>query len=160
MSLRRVRDDGEIGDVVGFLLTADESRLRIRDRRGQVHDLAWESVLAWRQVGVARGRDPLATPLAELDAHAAAAGVIGRVLVARLCDLLDHSAAPPVGEPGSPAPQPAVVAGEWVTTGVIDDLLSLTWWAAHSDARSIQVRTTDDDGAARLLASGFTERMP
>lgn len=153
-----MRDDGEVGDVLGFVLAAAESGLRIIDRRGQVQELAWERVLAWRQVGVARGRDPLATPLAQLDAYAATAGVSGRVLVARLCDLLDHSAAPLVGEPGSPAPRPALVTGEWVTTGATDDLLPLAWWAAHSDARSMQVRTTDDDAVARLLASGFTER--
>ena len=158
VSLRRVRDDGEIGDVVGFVLTAGEAGLRIRDRRGEVHELAWGRVMAWRAVGVARGRDPISTPLAELDGLAAAAGVSGRVLVARLSDLLDHLAAPPVSDPWSPAPRPAVVDGEWVTTGVTDELVSLGWWAAHHDARSMQVRTTDDADAARLLAAGFTER--
>ncbi|MGV8908572.1 MAG: hypothetical protein ACOH1Y_06275 [Propionicimonas sp.] len=153
-----MRDDGEIGDVVGFVLTAGEAGLRIRDRRGELHELAWGRVMAWRAVGVARGRDPLSTPLTELDALAAVAGVTGRVLVARLSDLLDQLTAPPVGELGSPAPQPAVVDGEWVTTGATHDLIPLAWWAAHQDARSIQVRTTDDAGAARLLASGFTER--
>jgi hypothetical protein len=158
VSLRRVRDDGEIGDVVGFVLTASEVELSIRDRRGEVHELAWGRVLAWRQVGVARGRDPLSTPLAELDAFAGAAGVTGRVFVVRLSDLLDLSAAPPLGEYGSPTPRPAVLDGEWVTTGVTDGLLPLAWWAAHHDARSMQVRTTDDEGATRLLGSGFTER--
>ena len=160
VSLRRVRDDGEIGDIVGFVLAGTEAGLTVRDRRGTVHELSWERVLAWRHVGVARGRDPLKTPRAELDALAAAAGVTGRILVARLSDLLDDSVAPPTGEPGSLPPRPAVVTGEWVTTGVTDDLLPLAWWAAHHDARSMQVRTTDDAGAARLLASGFAEQTP
>ena len=159
VSLRRVRDDGEIGDVVGFVLTAGEAGLRIRDRRGEVHELAWGRVMAWRAVGVARGRDPISTPLAELDALAAVTGVSGRVLVARLSDLLDHLAAPSVGELGAPPPQPAVVDGEWVTTGATEDLIPLAWWATHQDARSMQVRTTDDADAARLLATGFTERI-
>jgi hypothetical protein len=153
-----VRDDGEIGDVVGFVLTASESELSIRDRRGEVHELAWGSVMAWRQVGVARGRDPLTFPMDELDALAAAAGVSGRILVARLSDLLDHLAVPSVGVLGSPPPQPAVADGEWVTTAATEDLIPLAWWAAHQDARSLQVRTTDDAAAARLLAGGFTER--
>ena len=106
MSLRRVREDGEIGDVVGFVLTAAESGLTIRDRRGHVHEVAWEQVLAWRQVGVARGRDPLGAPLGELDALARAAGVEGRVFVARLSELLDPSACPPVPEYGAAAAAP------------------------------------------------------
>lgn len=158
VSLRRVRDDGEIGDIVGFVLAGTEAGLTVRDRRGVVHELSWDRVLAWRQVGVARGRDPLKTPLSELDALAVAAGVSGRVLVARLSDLLDRSVAPLTGEPGSPPPQPAVVTGEWVTTGAVEDVLELAGWAAHNGARSIQVRTTQDAAVARLLGIGFSER--
>lgn len=158
VSVRRVRDDGEIGDVVGFVLAADEPGLTIRDRRGHLHELAWEQVVAWRQVGVARGRDPLRAPRAELDALAEAAGVGGRVFVARLSDLLDAAAAPAVPAFGSPPPGPAVIDGEWVTTGEVEDLLALAWWAAHHDARSIQVRTGNDASALRLVAAGFTER--
>jgi hypothetical protein len=158
VSLRRVRDDGELGDVVGFVLAAGESGLTVRDRGGREHELAWDRVLAWRQVGVARGRDPLRAPLVELDALAVAAGVTGRSFVARLCDLLDHSPAAPLAEPGAAPPHPAVIAGEWVTTEAAGDLLALAWWAAHNDARSIQVRTTDRGFADQLLAMGFTER--
>jgi hypothetical protein len=158
VSLRRVRDDGEIGDIIGFVRDASTDDLTIRDRHGQVLTLAWDQVLAWRQVGVARGRDPQRTPRAELDELAAVAGVEGRVFVARLSDLLDDAAAPAEVEPGVLPPQPAVISGEWVTTGTVQDLLALAWWATHHDARSIQVRTTDPAEAATLLAAGLTER--
>lgn len=159
VSLRRVRDDGEIGDIIGFVRDATADGLTITDRHGQLHALAWDQVVAWRQVGVARGRDPLRTPLVELDALAAAAGVRGRVFVARLGDLLDGVQAPPVVELGTPPPQPAVVAGEWVTAGTTRDLLALGWWATHHDARSVQVRTDDPAAVGQLLAAGFTERI-
>ena len=158
VSLRRVRDDGEIGDIIGFLREASDDGLTIRDRHGQVHALAWDEVLAWRQVGVARGRDPRRTPRKELDALADAAGVSGRVFVARLSDLLDAAEAPADADPGSRPPQPAVVDGEWVTTGTTQDLLALAWWASGHDARSIQVRTGSAAEATELLAAGFTER--
>ena len=158
VSLRRVRDDGEVGDIIGFVRDASDGGLTIRDRHGTVLALAWDQVLAWRQVGVARGRDPQRTPLEELDALAAAAGVSGRVFVARLSDLLD-AAEPPVDvEPGTLPPQPAVINGEWVTTGTTQDLLALAWWASYHDARSIQVRITSAAEAAGLLAASFTER--
>ncbi|HEX5336649.1 MAG TPA: hypothetical protein VFW55_12250 [Propionicimonas sp.] len=159
MSLRRVREDGEIGDIIGFVRDATADGLTITDRHGQRHALAWDQVLAWRQVGVARGRDPLRTPLEELDALAAAAGVQGRVFVARLGDLLDGAEAPRVAELGTPPPQPAVVAGEWVTAGTTKDLLALAWWATHHDARSMQVRTDEPAAVGQLLAAGFTERL-
>ncbi|HEY3411102.1 MAG TPA: hypothetical protein VGK53_23295 [Propionicimonas sp.] len=158
VSLRRVRHDGEIGDIIGFVRDATADGLTITDRHGQLHALAWDQVVAWRQVGVARGRDPLRTPLVELDALAAAAGVRGRVFVARLCDLLDGAEAPPVAELGTPPPQPAAVAGEWVTAGTTEDLIALGWWATHHDARSMQVRTDGPAEVAVLLALGFTER--
>jgi hypothetical protein len=158
VSLRRVRDDGEIGDIIGFVREATADGLTISDRRGQLHALVWDQVVAWRQVGVARGRDPLRTPLAQLDELAAAAGVEGRVFVARLGGLLDGVEAPPVAELGTPPPQPAVIAGEWVTAGTTGDLLALGWWATHHDARSMQVRTDDPAEVAQLLVLGFTER--
>lgn len=159
VSLRRVRDDGEIGDIIGFVRDATKDGLTVTDRHGQLHALAWDQVLAWRQVGVARGRDPLRTPLAELDALAAAAGVRGRVFVVRLGDLLDGAEAPPVAELGTPPPQPAVIAGEWVTAGSTQELPALGWWATHHDARSMQVRTDELAEAERLLDLGFTERL-
>ncbi|MCC6496518.1 MAG: hypothetical protein IT193_09705 [Propionibacteriaceae bacterium] len=159
VSLRRVRADGEQGDLIGFVITASESGLRLRDRRGHDHQVAWPDVVALRSIGVARGRDPLRTPLAELDALAEAAGLTGRVFVARVADLVDRLVPPPL-EPGSPPPQPAEVAGEWVTTGTAADLTGLAWWAAHHDARSLQVRTADPEVVALLLAAGFTERGP
>jgi hypothetical protein len=158
VSLRRVRDDGEIGDIIGFVREATADGLTISDRRGQLHALVWDQVVAWRQVGVARGRDPLRTPLAQLDELAAAAGVEGRVFVARLGGLLDGVEAPPVAELGTPPPQTAVIAGEWVTAGTTGDLLALGWWATHHDARSMQVRTDDPAEVAQLLVLGFTER--
>ena len=158
VSLRRVREDGEIGDIIGFVRDATADGLTITDRHGQLHALAWDEVVAWRQVGVARGRDPLRTPLEELDALAAAAGVRGRVFVARLGDLLDGAEAPRVAELGTPPPQPAVIAGEWVTAGTAQELLALAWWATHHDARSMQVRTGEPAEVGRLLALGFTER--
>ena len=159
VSLRRVREDGGIGDIVGFVRDASEDGLTIRDRHGQVHTLAWDQVLAWRQVGVARGRDPLRTPVGELHTLAAAAGVAGRIFVARLSDLLDGADAPADSDLGTPPPQPAVIAGEWVTTGSTEDLLATAWWATHHDARSMQVRTDEPGGVARLLGTGFTERL-
>lgn len=158
VSVRRVRDDGEIGDIIGFVRDASDGGLTIRDRHGTVLDLTWDQVLAWRQVGVARGRDPRQAPLEDLDALAAAAGVSGRVFVARLSDLLDAAEPPADAEPDTLPPQPAVIDGEWVTTGTTQDLLALAWWASHHDARSIQVRITDPAEATRMLATGFTER--
>lgn len=158
VSLRRVRPDGEQGDLVGFVLASDPAGLVLRDRRGVVHSLAWDHVLACRPVGVARGRDPVRTPLAELDRLAAAAGVSGRVFVARLSALLDPRPPVPLGAPSSPPPAPATLDGEWVTAARCADVIALAWWATHRDARSIQVRTDDPAAAAELLALGFTER--
>lgn len=158
VSLRRIRVDGEHGDLIGFVLSASAAGISLRDRRGMVHELTWPEVLAWRAVGVARGRDPLRTPLADLDALASEAGVGGRTFVARLCDLLDARMPPPAAQPGGKPPQPAVRSGEWVTTLGDDELIALAWWATHQDARSLQVRTADPAVADRLLAAGFTER--
>ena len=158
VSLRRVGKDGGIGDIVGFVRKATATGLTIADRRGLVHTLAWEQVLAWRQVGVARGRDPLRTPRPELDTLAREAGVQGRVFVARLSDLLDAAEVPADAEAATLPPEPAAISGEWVTTGGTGDLRAVAWWAAHHDARSIQVRTDEPEAVVQLLASGFTER--
>lgn len=160
VSLRRVREDGEHGDLIGFVLSADGTGLRLRDRHGLDHEVDWMQVLALRQVGVARGRDPLRTPRAELDRLAAAAGVSGRVLVARLSDLLNRRPPEPMGEPDAPPPTPARLDGEWVTTGSCADVIGLAWWGAHRDARSLQVRTTDGAAAEQLLRLGFAELLP
>ena len=157
VSLRRVRDDGELGDLIGFVITADPECLRIQDRRGVEHRLDWARVLAWRAVGVARGRDPLRTPPAELAKLAVTAQVSGRVFVARLSDLLDHRPPIPVSRPGDPPPWPASVVGEWVTAGAAGDVIALAWWAAHRDARSCQLRTDNAGEAEHLTALGFTE---
>jgi len=157
VSVRRVRPDGERGDLVGYVLAADADRLVLRDRHGVVHDLAWADVVAWRTVGVARGRDPLRTPREELD-RLALPGTDGRVFVARLGDLLDDRPAVPLGAADEQPPAPAVLAGEWVSAGAADDVLALARWAAHHDARSLQVRTSDPSAVDRLLSLGFTER--
>ncbi len=158
VSLRRVRDDGEIGDIIGFVRDASAEAITLRDRHGQLFTLAWDQVVAWRRVGVARGRDPQRTPLEELDALAIEAGVKGRVFVARLGDLLDAAEAPAAVALGTPPPRPAVIDGEWVTAGGSDGVLDVAWWATHHDARSMQVRTDDPAAIAQLLAAGFTER--
>jgi len=158
VSLRRMLADGRRGDLIGFVLVADADRLVVRDRRGVVHELSWPDVLALRGVGVARGRDPLRTPCAELDRLAVAAGVSGRVFVARLSDLLDgrEPLAPP--DWAAPPPCPATLEGEWVTAGPSPHLLALAWWASHHDARSIQVRTGDAGAIAELAQLGLRER--
>jgi hypothetical protein len=156
VSVRRIRPDGAQGDVIGFVLGSDPERLRLRDRRGVVHDLAWAEVLAWRPVGVARGRDPLRTPRAELDGLASSAGIRGRVFVARLSSLLDGRPPDSVDEGAEPS-VPARLEGEWVSVGDCDDYLALARWAAHRDARSMQVRTSNPDCATALRELGFTE---
>ncbi len=158
VSLRRELGGGGQTDLVGFVLDADRERLVVRDRRGVVHTIGWTDVLVLRPVGVARGRDPLRTPRDELDRLAAAAGVSGRVFVARLSDLLDprEPAAPPAW--AAPPPSPAHVEGEWVTAGPCPDLPGLAWWASHHDARSLQVRTSDPGEIARLVEFGLRER--
>lgn len=157
VSLRRVLADGGQGDLVGFVVAAAADGLTVRDRRGVDHVVAWPDLLALRPVGVARGRDPLRTPRAELDRLAASAGMSGRAFVARLCDLLDVQPPPTLGDWEEPPPCPAVLDGEWVTTGECADVLTVAWWAAHHDARSIQVRTDDASAAEALRRRGFHE---
>lgn len=155
VSLRRVLEDGAHGDLVGFVLAADDV-LILRDRRGRVHELPWDRVVAWREVGVARGRDPVRAPLAELDRMAG--GTTGRVFVARLSDLLDPRPAPLPMAVDAPPPCPALLDDEWVTSADCEDPIALSWWATHRDARSLQLRTDDPEVADRLLELGFTER--
>ena len=157
LSLRRVRPDGSDGDLIGWVLDANPDRLRLRDRHGAVHEVAWSAVRAWRAVGVARGRDPLRTPRAHLDALADAAGVSGRVFVARLSDVLDGRRPPLLDDAGRPAPCSIVRDGEWATAGTCADYIALAWQAARADARSLQVRTDDPSAIQALLALGFTE---
>ena len=159
ISLRRVRDDGALGDLIGFVRSADAIGLELVDRRGIEHRLTWEQVLAWRTVGVARGRDPKRTTLVELTRLAQAAGVSGRIYVTRLSDLLDQRPPVQVSDFGDPPPCPARLEGEWVTAAPADDVLQLAWWAAHHDARSMLVVTDDPEEAHRLVGLGFDERQ-
>jgi len=158
VSLRRVRPDGELGDLVGFVLSAGADGLRLRDRHGTVHTLTWPDVRALRAVGVARGRDPLRAGRADLDRLAAASGVAGRAFVARLSSLLD-SRSPTVPDAwDAPPPCPATLSGEWVTTGsACADPVALARWATQRDARSMQVRTDDPDAIEALRHLGFAE---
>ncbi len=156
VSLRRVLASGGEGDLVGFVVSADAGALILRDRRGHDHSVAWSDLRALRRVGVARGRDPLRTPVAELDLLAANAGVVGRAFVIRLSDLLESAPVVPLGRWSDPPPVPASLAGEWVTAGAGADVLALARWAAHHDARSLQLRVTDPATAASLEALGFT----
>ncbi len=156
VSVRRVRPDGDTGDIVGWVLRSDPDRLVLRDRRGSVHDLRWEDVLAWRPVGVPRGRDPLRTSRDELDRHALP-GSGGRVFVARLSSLLDGRTPAILDDPGDPPPFPAALSGEWVSAGEAGDYVALAWWAAHHDARSMQVRTPTPSRIEQLRVLGFVE---
>lgn len=135
ISLRCVRDD-ETAELVGFVRSIDPEGLWLQDRRGMAHRLAWDQLVVWRPVGVARGRDPLSASVAELALHAQAAGVRGRSFVARLSDLLDHRPPVPVTPLGTPPPTPALLRGSWVTAAAAGDPIELGWWAAHRDARS------------------------
>jgi hypothetical protein len=156
VSLRRVLPDGGQGDLVGFVVAVGDF-LVVRDRRGTDQVVAWPNILALRPVGVARGRDPLRTPLVELDRLAASAGVSGRVFVTRLSDLLDGRAPAALGAWDDPPPSPAALAGEWVTAAPGEDVLALAWWAAQHDARSMQLRTEDASAAEELQRCGFHE---
>lgn len=157
VSLRRALPAGGQGDLVGFVVAAGAEELVVRDRHGIDHTVPWRDVAVLRPIGVARGRDPLRTPVAELDRLAAAAGATGRAFVARLSDLLDGAPPAPLAPWADPPPVPASLAGEWVTTATVDDVVELAWWASRHDARSIQVRAATGAAADRLAALGFTE---
>lgn len=154
---RRLGDDGQ-GDLVGFVLETGAA-LVVRDRHGLVHTVGWPDVLALRAVGVARGRDPQRAPRSELDRLAVAAGVSGRIFVARLSDLLDGREPPAPPEWTAPPPCPGHLDGEWVTAGACPDLLALAWWASHHDARSLQVRAAEPGAIAALERLGLHERI-
>ena len=152
MTVRRQFPDG-FRDVVGFVDAVDADSLTLMDRRGTAHRILRADIVAGHSVPVARGRDPLRTPLAELDALALRAGIAGRVLVSRLSDLLEDR--PP---PAAVAERTdAVVEGEWVSTAAPS--LAVAWWAARRGARSMQVRTDDATVISELIALGFVERQ-
>ncbi len=151
ISIRYANTDNESTELVGFVVAADADGLRLRTRDHAEKALAWAQIQAWRTVGVARGRDPLRTPVTELDQLADIAGVTGRVFVVRLSQLLDAQ-----------PPQLGTATGvrvdrEWATAPAEVDLFAAAWWAARLDARSLQVRTNDPTRIAELLAAGFTE---
>lgn len=158
LSLRRRLADGGQGDLVGFLVAVDAAGLTVRDRRGRDHAVPRSDVLALRAVGVARGRDPLRTPRAELDRLAAAAGASGRAFVVRLCDLLDARDPEQPGAWADPPPEPLHLDREWATIAEPTDLFAAAWWAAYHDARSLQVRTGSAEVAAELVSLRFGER--
>lgn len=143
-------------DVIGFVLNDAGDGLTVRDQQGVEHHVSRDELLAWRLVGVALGRDPKRAPMAELDRLAAASGLVGRCFVARVSELLGDQLRPP-GAVDDPPPVPAILEGEWVTTGDASALPELAWWATQRGARSVQVRTDDPSTAARLTECGFTE---
>lgn len=161
VSLRRRLSDDTLGDLVGFVLTADTAAVTLLDRRGVEHRVARADVVAARIVGVARGRDPRRAPRDLLDALAAEAGVSGRVFVARISDLLAGRRPPATvpSERGCIAVEGGVARcqGEWVTAPAGADLIEVAWWATRQDARSMQVRTDDTGALPRLSSAGFTE---
>lgn len=152
VTVRRQFPDG-FRDVVGFVDAVDADSLTVTDRRGTTHRIRRTDVVAGHPVPVARGRDPLRTPLAELDALALRAGITGRVLVARLSDLLQDRQPPATVAERTDA----VVDGEWVSSAGAE--LDVAWWAARRGARSMQVRTDDAALISQLLALGFVERQ-
>jgi hypothetical protein len=151
VSLRYANDNGEATELVGFVLSADRDGLCLQTRDSAQTSLSWTQIQAWRPVSVARGRDPLRTPLATLDQLAEAANVHGRAFVIRLSQLLDAQP-PQVGNGDG-----VQVCGEWATVPAEADLIAAAWWAARADARSIQVRTDDSVRITKLLAAGFVE---
>lgn len=150
----RYRIPGGVSELVGWVAEASADQLVVVDRKGHPHRLTTADVLAGRQVGVPRGRDPRSADRAALDRIAAGHGLTGRCFVARLSDLLD--AATPTSM-DAPAPTGLHVDGEWASTGSRTDLVGDCWWASRHDARSIQVRTDDPDEVQVLLGCGFSE---
>lgn len=145
VSIAFVTDDGP-GEAVGWVIASD-SALSLRTRSG-VRLVPWSQVTSCRSVGVPRGRDPLRTPVDQLDALARHAGMSGRKFVIRLSQLLDG---------GTPVrPEEVFVDGEWAVCGVGGDVLAHAWAAAHADARSLLV-IADDARAEELVGLGFTE---
>lgn len=154
VSVRRRFADG-FHDVVGFVVAMDADSLTVLDRHGVEHQITRADIVAGRLVPISRGRDPLRTPVNELDALARRAGLTGRILVIRISDLLQDRPAPGT----VPEEADGVLEGEWVSCAG-DDVVRLAWWASHRGARSLQVRTDDAALIDGLLALGFVERSP
>jgi hypothetical protein len=150
-SFRALTQSGPV-EVVGYVIAVDAATVRVRDRNGTEHVISWPQISAWRSVGVARGRDPRRTPVSELDRLATEAGVAGRSFVIRLSQLLDGRSCDP-----APAGTGVHLDREWAIIPDTAQLLPSAWWAAHHDARNLQVRTDDAARSAELLALGFTE---
>lgn len=153
-------------EALGYVTELTQDAVALVDRRGTVTRHGRAGVQAARRVGVALGRDPLRTPLSELDALAGRAGAVGAPWVARLSVLL-AGRTPPADVPawGASADFGGVRAhleGEWVTLADagVDAAVAAGWWATRQGARSVQVRTDDPAVAAALAAAGFTCRRP
>jgi hypothetical protein len=152
-TLRRRFPDG-FHDLLGFVVEADEVALTVEDRHGERHLVRRADVVAGHRVGVARGRDPLRTPVAELAGMASRHGLSGTLVVGRLSDLLDDREPPVrVDEPAA-----AWLDGDWLVTAARPDLLDACWWAARRGARSLLVVAADAAGAAGLPGAGLTVR--
>lgn len=153
----RVRDR----ELIGFVTRLDADAVGVLDRRGSEHVVGRGDVVAARRVGVALGRDPLATPRSLLDALAARAGVAGDSWVCRISDLLAGRTPPasvaPWGEWASFDGVRARFEGEWVTLGAapVDVVVAAAWWATRMGARSVQVRCDDASVCGPLVAVGF-----
>nr|NLI50705.1 hypothetical protein [Propionibacterium sp.] len=153
--------DAGPAEVLGFVTAVDAETLAVLDRRGTSHRVPRAAVRAAKRLGVARGRDPLATPRRLLDDLAARAGASGTPYVARISDLLaglePPAAVPPWGPVAEFAGVVARCEGEWVTLTDAgpDAARQAAWWATRMGARSVQVRTDDPAVAAELTAAGF-----
>jgi hypothetical protein len=151
ISIRAVTQAGAL-EVVGFVLASDADQVCVRDRHGVEHQLAWEQISALRSVGVARGRDPLRTPVSELETLAEEAGLVGQKFVVRLSQLLDGRS--PVAPAGAPA---VTVRGEWAAVAGAAEVFATAWFAAQSDARNLLMVSSDPARIAELEALGFAE---
>lgn len=153
-------------EALGFVTDVAPDAVALVDRHGVVTRFDRGTVSAARRVGVALGRDPARTPLAELDELARLAGAAGTPWVVRISALLagrtPPAQVPPHGEWADLDGVPARCAGEWVTLAdaAVDAAVRAAWWATRSGARSVQVRTDDAGTAAQLAAAGFTCRRP
>lgn len=143
-----VADDSGRSELLGFVVELDADAVTVVDRHGVEHRVTLASVQAGRRVPIARGRNPQATPRAELDALAARAGVAGEPLVARISDVL--AGRPPVAQVPAPGASgmfggaSALAEGEWLTLGDADPdaVVAACWWATRTGQRSVQVRST------------------
>ncbi len=157
----QARVDGADTEVIGFVVALDDRTLGVQDRHGTTHTVPRDAVRAGRRLGISRGRDPLKTPRALLDALAERAGAPGTPYLARISDLLD-GLEPPTDGPawGATASfdgREARFENEWVTLAdaSLEAARAAAWWATRMGARSVQVRTDDPGLAAALLKAGF-----